>query len=205
MFSFFAALTTLITSLFDLLLTPSFTLIWRFKRSVKNFKLWYHFYCPTINTQKNEEWSPLLANCCNFNIYDMVQIGSNWLNIDDSFYFELFYDDHLHPIRKGNALLAKEIINRYYHSKYTVKCSKKDSHRETTSFSWKNGEFSPFSWNFLVTPFFHLILESLLPSLFYNPITISFHWKLLLHKSSDFHPIFIRFSSSVQKSNVASP
>ena len=50
-FSFSVALTVLITILLSLLLTPSFPLVWRFKRRVTDFKLLLaHFYHPTINT-----------------------------------------------------------------------------------------------------------------------------------------------------------
>ena len=55
---------------------------------------------------------------------------------------ELFCDDDLHLIRKGNELLAKEIIIFYYHSKCTVAYSKL-SYRNITSFSFNYPDFPP--------------------------------------------------------------
>ena len=73
-----------------------------------------------------------------------MEFKSNWLNNDDSLNIELFYDDDLHLIRKGNELLAKEIINFYYHSKYTVAYSK-PSYRDIISFSFNYADFPPLS------------------------------------------------------------
>ena len=57
---------------------------------------------------------------------------------------ELFYDGYLHLIRKDNELLAKEMIDFYYHSKYTVIYSK-PSYRDITSFSFNFADFPPLS------------------------------------------------------------
>ena len=73
-----------------------------------------------------------------------MEFKSDWLNNDDSLNKELFYDDDLHLIRKGNELLAKEIISFYYHSKYTVAYSK-PSYRDITSFSFNYADFPPLS------------------------------------------------------------
>ena len=56
---------------------------------------------------------------------------------------ELFYDDDLH-LFTSNELLAKEIINFYYHSKYRVAYSK-PSYRDITSFSFNDADFTPLS------------------------------------------------------------
>ena len=50
----------------------------------------------------------------------------------------------LHLIQKGNELLAKEIIDFFYHMKYTVAYSK-PSYRDITSFSFNCADFPPLS------------------------------------------------------------
>ena len=139
-FSFFVAPITLIAILLSLLLAPSFPLVWSFKRRVTNFKLLlYHFYRATINTQEDEELSTLLINCCKFqclnNGFYSLEFKSDWLNKDDSLNMELFYNDYLHLIRKGSELLAKDIIDFFYHSKYMLAYSK-PSYRNIISFSF---------------------------------------------------------------------
>ena len=69
-----------------------------------------------------------------------MEFKSNWLNNDDSLNMELFYDDYLHLVRKGNELLAKEIIDFFYHSKYMVAYSK-SSYWDITSFSFNFTDF----------------------------------------------------------------
>ena len=69
-----------------------------------------------------------------------MEFKSNWLNNDDSLNMELLYNDDLHLIRKGNELLAKEMINFYYHSEHTVDFSK-PSYRDITSFSFNYADF----------------------------------------------------------------
>ena len=49
----------------------------------------------------------LLKFQCLINRFRFLEIKSKWLNNDDSLNMELFYDDDLHVIRKGNELLAK--------------------------------------------------------------------------------------------------
>ena len=73
-----------------------------------------------------------------------MEFKSNWLNNDDSLNIELFYNDELRLIRKSNEIMAKEIINFYYHSKYTVAYSK-PSYRDITSFSFNYADFPPLS------------------------------------------------------------
>ena len=68
------------------------------------------------------------------------ELKSNWLSNDDSLNMDLCYNDELHLIRKGNELLAKEIINIHYHSKYTVAYSK-PSYRDITSSSFNYADF----------------------------------------------------------------
>ena len=65
----------------------------------------------------------LKFQCLN-NGFHFLEFKLNWFNNDDSLNMELFYNDDLHLIRKGNESLAKEIINYNYHSKYTVAYSK---------------------------------------------------------------------------------
>ena len=48
----------------------------------------------------------LKFQCLNNGFY-FLEFKSNWLNNDDSLNMELFYDDSLHLIRKGNELLEK--------------------------------------------------------------------------------------------------
>ena len=86
----------------------------------------------------------LLKFQCLNNGFHFLEFKSNWLNNDDSLNIELFYDDDLHPLRKGNELLAKEIINFYNHSKYTVAYSK-PSFRDITSFTFNYADFPPLS------------------------------------------------------------
>ena len=86
----------------------------------------------------------LLKFQCLNNGFHFLEFKSNWLNNDDSLNIELFYNDDLHLIRKCNELLAKEIINFYYHSKYTVAYSK-PSYRDITSFSFNYADFPPLS------------------------------------------------------------
>ena len=94
----------------------------------------------------------LLKFQCLNNGFHFLEIKSNWLNNDNSNNMELFYDDDLHLIWKGNELLTKESINFYlYHSKYTVAHSK-PSYRDITSFNSlqssklsSNSNFSTFT------------------------------------------------------------
>ena len=85
----------------------------------------------------------LKFQCLNNGFY-FLEFKSNWLNNDDFLNMELFYDDYLHLIRKGNELLAKEIIDFFDHSKYTVAYSK-PSYRNITSFSYNFTDFPPLS------------------------------------------------------------
>ena len=85
----------------------------------------------------------LKFQCLN-NGFHFLEFKLNWLNNDDSLNMELFYDDYLHLIRKGNELLAKEIIDFFDHSKYTVAYSK-PSYRDITSFSYNFADFPPLS------------------------------------------------------------
>ena len=130
----------------------------------------------------------LLKFQCLNNGFNFLEFIWNWLNNNDSLNMELFYDDDLHLIRKGNKLLAKEIINFCYHSKYTMAYSK-PSYRDTTSFHLITQIFYLFllktpllilltlynSRSSLVTLIFQLLIRSFLPSLFLNPIKISLH------------------------------
>ena len=85
----------------------------------------------------------LKFQCLNNGFY-FLEFKSNWSNNDDSLNMEFFYDDYLHLIRKGNELLAKEIIDFFDHSKYTVAYSK-PSYRDITSFSYNFADFPPLS------------------------------------------------------------
>ena len=99
-----------------------FHLVWRFKRSQK-----YQFVIVLPHDHKHSKRRGIINTVDTFlkfeclnNGFHFLEFKSNWLNNDDSLNMELFYDDDLHLIRKGNELLAKRIINCYYHSKYTV-------------------------------------------------------------------------------------
>ena len=85
----------------------------------------------------------LKFQCLNNGFY-FLEFKSNWLNNDDSLNMEFFYD-YLHLIRKGNELLAKEIIDFFDHSKYTVAYSK-PSYRDMISFSYNFADFPPLSF-----------------------------------------------------------
>ena len=76
----------------------------------------------------------LKFQCLNNGFY-FLEFKSNWLNNDDSLNMELFYNDYLHLIRKGSELLAKDIIDFFYHSKYMLAYSK-PSYRNIISFSF---------------------------------------------------------------------
>ena len=101
----------------------------------------------------------LLKFQCLNNSFHFLEFKSNWLNNSDSLKMEFFYDYDLHLTRKGNELLVKEIVNFYYHSKYTVAYSK-PSYRDITSFSFNYADFPPLSskssavnsFNFLQSP-----------------------------------------------------
>ena len=95
MFSFFSALTILITILLSLLLTPSFVMVWRFKRRVTNFKLLlYHFY--RANHKHSRRWrriintvNKLLKFQCLNNGFHFLEFKSNRLKNEDSLNMEL--------------------------------------------------------------------------------------------------------------------
>ena len=72
----------------------------------------------------------------------MFKFKSNWLNSNDSLAMELFYDDYLHLLWKGNELLPKEFIDFYYHLKYTMAYSK-PSYIDITFFSLNYPDFPP--------------------------------------------------------------
>ena len=83
----------------------------------------------------------LLKFQCLNNGFHFLEFKSNWLN-NDSLNMELFYNDYLHLIRKGSELLAKEIIDFFYHSKYMFAYSK-PSYRNIISFSFNFTDFPP--------------------------------------------------------------
>ena len=84
----------------------------------------------------------LLKSQCLNNGFHFLEFKSNWLNNNDSLAMELFYDDYLHLLRKGNELLPKEFIDFYYHSKYAVAYSK-PSYIDITFFSLNYADFPP--------------------------------------------------------------
>ena len=86
----------------------------------------------------------LLKFQCLNNGFHFLEFKSNRLNNDDSLNMELFCDDYLHLIRKGNGLLTKEIIDFYYHSKHTVTYLR-PSYRDINSFSLNYADFPPLS------------------------------------------------------------
>ena len=77
----------------------------------------------------------LLKFQCLNNGFHFLEFKSNWLNNNDSLNMELLYNDYLHLIRKGSELLAKDIIDFFYHSKYMLAYSK-PSYRNIISFSF---------------------------------------------------------------------
>ena len=119
MFSLFAALTILITILHSLLLATSFRLVWRFKRRVTEPLLPRDHKHARRRGIINTVNKLLKLQCLN-NGFHFLEFKSNWLNDDGSLNMKLYYDDDLHLTWTGNELLAKEVINFYYHSKYTV-------------------------------------------------------------------------------------
>ena len=145
---------------------------------------------------------------CLSNGFHFLEFKSNWLNNDDSLNTELFYDDDLHLIWKGNELLAKEIINFYYHSKYTVAYSK-PSHRDITSFSFNYTDFPPLSSKSSTVNSFNSLQSSKFCSSsnfstqksFAESVLKSNHTLSLLETTSGQNS---SFSPSAYKSNVAS-
>ena len=135
----------------------------------------------------------LKFKCLNNGFY-FLEFKSNWLNNDDSLNMELFYDDYIHLIRKGNELLAKEIIIFFDHSKYTVAYSK-PSYRNITSFSYNFSNFPSLSSKSSTVNSFNSLQSSKLssnsifstqkslPSLFSSPIIPAFYKEKLLLKS----------------------
>ena len=77
-------------------------------------------------------------------VFIFLEFKSNWLNNNDSLNIELFYNDKLHLIWKGDELLANEITDFYHHSKYMVAYSK-PSYRDITSFSFNSADSPPLS------------------------------------------------------------
>ena len=86
----------------------------------------------------------LLKFQCLNNGFCFLEFKSNWLSNDDSLNMELFYNDYLHIIWKGNELLTKGIIDFFDHSKYAVAYSK-PPYRSITSFSCNCADFPPLS------------------------------------------------------------
>ena len=101
-------LTALTIVLLSLLFVWSFPLFWCFKINIKNFTLPKHSKWQGIITTDNK----LLKFQCLDNGFLVQKFKSNWLNNDKY--------DILHLMRKVIDVLAKEIINFYYHSKYRV-------------------------------------------------------------------------------------
>ena len=137
-----------------------------------------------------------------------LEFKSNWLNKDDSLNMELFNNDYLHLIRKGNELLTKEIIDFFDHSKYTVAYSK-PSYRDITSFSYNFADFSPLSSQSSTVNSFNSLQSSKLSSnstfstlkSFADSVLKSNHPRFLLGKTSAQNSCF---SPSAQKSSVTS-
>ena len=84
----------------------------------------------------------LLSKCSKHNLYTFKH-QLEWLNIDRSLNISLFYKDHLHLIKNGNELLAKEILCSYKSLKIKPYNSSTRSFKEVTSFSLNDSEFSP--------------------------------------------------------------
>ena len=122
-----------------------------------------------------------------------MEFNSNWVNNDDSLNMELFYDDELHLLRKGNELLAKEIINIYYHSKYRVAYSK-PSYTDITSFSCNYADFPPLSSKSSIINYFNSLKSSKLSSNSNFSVQKSFAESVL--KSS--HILFLLRTTSTQ-------
>ena len=120
---------------------------------------------------------------------------------------ELFYDDYPHFIRKGNELLAKEIIDFFYHLKYTVAYSN-PSYRDITSFSYNFADFPPLSSQSSTVNSFNSLQSSKLSSnsnfstqkLFTKSVLKSNHSGFLLGTTSTQNSCF---SPSTHKSSVA--
>ena len=145
---------------------------------------------------------------CLNNDFHFLKLKRNWLNNDDSLNMELFHDDDLHLIRKGNELLAKEIINFYYNSKYTVGYSK-PLYRDITSFSFNYADFPPLSSKISTVNSFNSLESSMLSSnsnfstqqSFAESVLKSNHTLFPLGTTSTLNSCF---SSKAHKSSVAS-
>ena len=97
----------MITILLSLLLAPSFPLVWCFKRRVTKFMLLLYHHKHSRRRVIINTVNKLLKFQCLNNSLHFLEFKSNWLNNDDSLNKELFYDDDLHLIRKGNELIGK--------------------------------------------------------------------------------------------------
>ena len=114
----------------------------------------------------------------------------------------------LHLMQKGNELLAKEIIDFFYHMKYTVAYSK-PSYRDITSFSYNFADFPPLSSQSSTVNSFNSLQSSKLSSnsnfstqkSFAESVLKSNHSRFLLGKTSAQNSCF---SPSAHKSSVAS-
>ena len=121
---------------------------------------------------------------------------------------ELFYDDYLHLIRKGNELMVKEIIDFFYHSKYMVAYSK-PSYRDITSFSYNFTDFPPLYSQSSTVNSFNSLQSSKLTSnsnfstqkSFAKSVLKSNNSRFLLGKTSTQNSCF---SPSAHKSSVTS-
>ena len=84
----------------------------------------------------------LLFKCSKHNLHTFKH-QLEWLNIDRSLNMSLFYKDHLHLIKNGNELLAKEILCSYKSLKTKPHNSSIRSFKDVTLFSLNDSEFLP--------------------------------------------------------------
>ena len=70
-----------------------------------------------------------------------------WLNADQSFNMNLFYEGGLHLIKEGNDFLAKEIMNFYEELSFTVYNPLCVSYKNIALFSYNTDDFPPLTSN----------------------------------------------------------
>ena len=73
--------------------------------------------------------------------------NKSWLNVDQSFNMDVFYEDGLHLIKEGNELLVKEIRAFYKKLSSTVYSTLHISYKNMASFSYNTNGFPPLPSN----------------------------------------------------------
>ena len=77
----------------------------------------------------------------------ILKHNKSWLNVDQSLNMDLFYEEGLHLMKKGNEPLAKEIMVFYKKLSSTVYNTPHISYKNMASFSYNTDEFPTLQSN----------------------------------------------------------